>query len=234
MDLTKLLSNFPSLNQIWEYRSLDKSEKLSYLKSLKLSSQSHVEQIDIKKETKCNTSTKQPYLILENLFPDMSYSSYDTKLSLNNSNKSYNQLNENERRKLPKDSKILRSNGMIIKNKEGEIVYNSDKRLLFMSSTIEKRYLQTFFSDQKKVDVDSIQICINEMKELLTILKEYEILFDHSSVFVIYSKLHKHCIVKYLDFSYLPRKLKNLYNFDGLEETIKVLNEIANEHSVSK
>ena len=141
----------------------------------------------------------------------------------------YVQCPEDKKIPLPENAKILRTSSMIIRNTEGDLVYDSGEYLCFMRSDIQKRYFKNFFSVEGVLDIEGLQSCFDSLSTLQSAILKLGIYFENSSVVILYSKLHKKCIVKYIDFSYFPQVLKPGHH-DGLDELINILSSLLSEN----
>jgi hypothetical protein len=155
------------------------------------------------------------------------------KIELTNRNRMYVQCPEDIRIPLPEGSKVLRISSMIIKDVESNLLYDSGDYLCHMRSDIQKRYFKRLFTVTGVLDVEGLQSCFDSLNDLKQAILKLGIYFENSSVMILYSKVHKQCLVKYIDFSYYPQKLQPVH-IDGLNELINILSELLAENPLKK
>jgi hypothetical protein len=157
----------------------------------------------------------------------------NVELQLNNLNSVYTNTPKANRHELPEDAKIMSISTLSIKSVEERLVYDSGNYLMHMKSEFQKRYLDTFFRVDKKLELDAVESCLKTLQGLKSALLKLQVFFEGSSVQILFSKKNKECLVKYVNFSGFPRPLEKGH-LDGLDELIRVLSSIVEENQPKK
>lgn len=151
------------------------------------------------------------------------------KLELNNRNRTYMQAPETKKIPIPENTKIMRISSMIIKNAQGDLVYDSGEYMFFMKSDVQMRYFERFFEVEGEIHVEALKECVESLRRLREVIAELGIYFENSSIVILFSKAHRKFILKYVDFSYFPQPLKK-GDLDGLDEAILIFSTILSKN----
>lgn len=225
-DIQNGIPNFKDFIKLTSLKTEQKPEFLSSLCKKFPSTTSKFKLSEIKE--KCSS-----YLLhLENIMPDESYSVFDFKLKLNNYNNFYKLIDPKIRHPIYENDLILKVDGVLMKNSQCRPIYKSGDRMMGLTFPYQKKFIQLFFTSKGKIDFESIESCYAQMKELKNLIVDVEFNIEHSSVLVLYSKVHKNVIVKLIDFSYMPNKSFSCEDYGGIQLYENALEEIIESSKV--
>jgi hypothetical protein len=164
------------------------------------------------------------FIILDNLMYKKNYSIIDKKFILTEHYFRYNNMKDEEKLHSNGQNKYLNSAGISITNKSGfQQIYIKNNFKYFclqaQSMFIKKMFLHP---DTQKLDLKCVQMVIEKIKELMTILKNNNLFFFSSSILVLVNVPEQDIKVRFIDFSYFPSNISK-FDYCGSELFVELL-----------
>jgi hypothetical protein len=176
----------------------------------------------------------QAFMILKNIITSKSYSIFDLKCFLTEDYQRYLDLQDPDKLESNGRKNYLNFQGLSIKNSKSQRVFYTKNYIKYDDLNIQRLLLEKMFSlnnFDNQVDDNSVRKLKKKIKVLGEVLRKYQISFESSSLLILYDSSNYKIKMKYLDFSYLPQRMKE-EDLKGLDLSIDLMNQIIQQTKI--